>query len=132
MRHLGAGLAIPDFPLAFGKVIPAFTSVAIVANFAHRAWGIIVACIILGFGPAVMTKTRGALRGIYGTLLVAVVVQILFGAFTVWSAKAPLVTSVHVVTGAFVLGTALVFALTAALVETRVDARVVVGREATA
>src|SRR3977135_752786 len=36
MRHLGAGLAIPDFPMSFGRLVPAFTSAAIVVNFAHR------------------------------------------------------------------------------------------------
>src|SRR5512142_381994 len=36
VRHLGAGLAIPDFPLSFGKIIPPFTSEAVVANFVHR------------------------------------------------------------------------------------------------
>src|SRR5262245_61660957 len=36
MRHLDAGLAIPDFPLAFGRVIPPLTDVRVVVHFAHR------------------------------------------------------------------------------------------------
>ena len=36
MRHTGAGLAIPDFPLAFGHVIPPVWSPPIAIHFAHR------------------------------------------------------------------------------------------------
>ena len=36
MRHMGAGLAIPDFPLAFGKVVPSLESLPEQINFAHR------------------------------------------------------------------------------------------------
>jgi len=32
MRHLGAGLAIPDFPASMGGVVPPFTSTAIVVT----------------------------------------------------------------------------------------------------
>src|SRR4051794_23022190 len=36
MRHTGAGLAIPDFPLAFGHVIPPVWDAKIAIHFAHR------------------------------------------------------------------------------------------------
>src|SRR3954470_6550842 len=47
MRHLNAGLAIPDFPLSFGKVVPPLTSAAIAINYAHRAGAVIVALSII-------------------------------------------------------------------------------------
>src|SRR5688500_10186302 len=47
MRHLGAGLAIPDFPLSFGRVIPEFATVNIAAAFVHRAGGFIVAAAVI-------------------------------------------------------------------------------------
>src|SRR5437588_1672488 len=42
MRHLGAGLAIPDFPLSFGRLVPQFTTLEIAVNFVHRVGG---ACV---------------------------------------------------------------------------------------
>ena len=36
MRHAGAGLAIPDFPLAFGKIIPPIHTQAVAIHFLHR------------------------------------------------------------------------------------------------
>jgi hypothetical protein len=32
MRHMGAGLAIPDFPLAFGRLVPPLDSSAVVVH----------------------------------------------------------------------------------------------------
>src|SRR5207244_2531995 len=37
MRHTGAGLAIPDFPLMFGRLLPPFWTEAVAIHFAHRA-----------------------------------------------------------------------------------------------
>ena len=36
MRHTGAGLAIPDFPLSFGQLIPTHWDSKIAIHFAHR------------------------------------------------------------------------------------------------
>src|SRR5207244_7054981 len=47
MRHTNAGLAIPDFPLAFGRIIPPFTSDKVVIHFAHRMGAVIVAAMIV-------------------------------------------------------------------------------------
>src|SRR5213082_3137758 len=47
MRHLGAGLAIPDFPLSFGRLVPHFTSLEIAVNFAHRAGGACVGALVI-------------------------------------------------------------------------------------
>ena len=40
-----------------------------------------------------------------------VVVQVTLGALTVWSRKAPYITSVHVLTGALILGTCMLLVL---------------------
>jgi cytochrome c oxidase assembly protein subunit 15 len=42
MRHTGAGLAIPDFPLSYGHVIPPFWNQPIALNFAHRLGALLV------------------------------------------------------------------------------------------
>ena len=39
MRHDKAGLAIPDFPLALGRVVPPLTSFPVAIHFAHRVVG---------------------------------------------------------------------------------------------
>jgi len=104
MRHLGAGLAIPDFPLSFGSVIPSFTSAAITVNFAHRVGAVVVAI-------AIIAAARRASRSVAFTMISIVALQILLGAFTVWSGKHPLITSLHVMTGAATLAISLIYAL---------------------
>src|SRR6185503_14538707 len=47
MRHTGAGLAIPDFPLMFGQLIPPHWDAKIAVHFAHRMGALIVSLAIL-------------------------------------------------------------------------------------
>ena len=47
MRHTGAGLAIPDFPLAFGHLIPPMWDAKIAIHFAHRMGALTVATLVL-------------------------------------------------------------------------------------
>src|SRR3989454_3577655 len=42
MRHMGAGLAIPDFPLAFGRVLPPLVTPSVTIHFAHRVGALAV------------------------------------------------------------------------------------------
>ena len=42
MRHNDAGLAIPDFPLAFGHVLPPAWNAKVAIHFAHRVGAVIV------------------------------------------------------------------------------------------
>ena len=133
MRHLGAGLAIPDFPLAFGRLIPSIGSVEIATNFAHRTFGMALALVIVLLAPMVFRRGNRFLRINYAMLLMAVMVQILLGAYTIWSEKAPVLTSFHVMTGAFIFATTIVFALAADLLERPSGAPVPLGaREALA
>ena len=43
MRHTGAGLAIPDFPLMFGHLWPTHWDAKIAVHFAHRVGALLVA-----------------------------------------------------------------------------------------
>jgi cytochrome c oxidase assembly protein subunit 15 len=115
MRHTDAGLAIPDFPLAFGRIIPPFTSGKIVIHFAHRAGAAIVAAMIIWTFSRIMRSYsdhsllfRPAL-----VMLVLLTVQLALGATTVWTAKAVIPTTAHVLTGALVLGTSFLLTLRA-------------------
>ena len=117
MRHLGAGLAIPDFPLSFGHIIPPFTSARIVANFAHRGGAVVVAIAVVSMYIRLLRfEPRHPLRQIGNMLILVVPVQILLGAYTVWSGKQPVITSLHVATGALTLAFTLLLALTARVV----------------
>ena len=54
MRHMGAGLAIPDFPLAFGKILPPLESIPEQINFAHRVGAIVVTVMVCWTAIAVL------------------------------------------------------------------------------
>ena len=115
MRHTGAGLAIPDFPLAFGHLIPPMWDAKIAVHFAHRVGALVVATTIVATtGHALYHHGgRGELRRPSLLLLALVAVQITLGALTVLSGKQFIINSLHVVTGAAVLGTSLVLTLRA-------------------
>ncbi|MBI4263589.1 MAG: heme A synthase [Acidobacteria bacterium] len=115
MRHTDAGLAIPDFPLAFGRLLPPFWSAAIAVHYAHRVGALVVAALILAAATRVFVhqRVRVELRRPSVLLLVLVVLQIALGALTVLSGKQYIVNSLHVVVGALVLATSLVLTLRA-------------------
>src|SRR6185369_17692483 len=46
MRHMHAGLAIPDFPLAFGRLVPPLVTPYIAVHFAHRVGALVVAVAV--------------------------------------------------------------------------------------
>jgi cytochrome c oxidase assembly protein subunit 15 len=114
MRHLGAGLAIPDFPLSFGRIVPSFTSLEVGVNFAHRVGAICVATLVIATAVRLRRFESGhPLRQLANLLVTIVMIQIVLGGYVVWSGKQPLMTSVHVMTGAATLALSLLTALTA-------------------
>ncbi len=115
MRHTDAGLAIPDFPFAFGRLIPPVWDAKIAIHFAHRVGALIVASMVIATtGHALYHHgRRGELRRPSILLLALVAVQITLGALTVLSGKQFIINSLHVVTGAAVFGTSLVLTLRA-------------------
>jgi cytochrome c oxidase assembly protein subunit 15 len=126
MRHQHAGLAIPDFPLAYGKLWPAMdpasvthynqqrlevvslnpiTATQIVLQLIHRA----MALLILGSVGLCALSARRQLGG-NNTLarlamlwLGLILIQALLGAATIWSNKAADIATLHVVVGALSL-----------------------------
>jgi cytochrome c oxidase assembly protein subunit 15 len=113
MRHTGAGLAIPDFPLAFGYLVPPVWSAPIAVHFAHRVGALMVACAILATAFHVGYHHRGRrdLLRPAALLVLLVVAQVTLGALVVLSRLQPVVNTAHVVNGALVLGTSLVLTL---------------------
>lgn len=115
MRHTGAGLAIPDVPWAFGRLIPPVWTTPIAIHFAHRAGALIVTALVLATIGHVLYhhRSRGELRRPSLLLAALVAIQITLGALTVLTGKHYIINSLHVVTGAMVLGTSLVLTLRA-------------------
>jgi cytochrome c oxidase assembly protein subunit 15 len=124
MRHQHAGLAISDFPLAYGQWWPDIEAEAVAAYNARRvevvaanpitafqiglqmvhrlmAAGILVAVSACFW----VTPARTALRGWVTLWLVLILVQVALGAWTIWSNKAADVATLHVVVGALSLVT---------------------------
>ena len=85
----------------------------IAVHFAHRVGALVVTLAIMGTAARVWSRHRRQHELIGpATLLVALVaVQIVLGAFTVWSRRAVWINSAHVVCGALVLATSLVLTL---------------------
>jgi len=141
MRHTESGLAIQDFPttgghwfpwfdtttlvsvndwrfahnMEYGRELPPVTMSQVVIHFIHRFWAVVVTLAIL----TLFTKSvRGhwaagkVSRATY-LLVIGVIIQFSLGALTVWTHKAPNITSLHVVTGAALLGVATLLALRA-------------------
>ena len=113
MRHIDAGMAIPDFPLAFGHLVPPFWNAGIAVHYAHRIGAILVTTAILATAGHVWYhhRTRRELVRPATLLVVFVLLQITLGAFVIWSGLQPLINTAHVVNGALVLSTSLVLTL---------------------
>ena len=115
MRHTDAGLAIPDFPLAFGHLIPPFTSPKIAIHFAHRVGALVVTTMIVWTFIRIQ-KSYSEHPLLYRpalTMMLLLLLQLTLGAFTVWTAKAVIPTTAHVANGALILGTSMLLTLRA-------------------
>ncbi|HET6362565.1 MAG TPA: COX15/CtaA family protein [Gemmatimonadota bacterium] len=113
VRHTGAGLAIPTFPLAFGRVIPPLDSFPVAIHFAHRVGAIVVA-VPVAWVAARALRCHGNLPRIVRPallLLALLAVQVGLGAWVILSYKSAWVTSAHLGTGALLFATALTLAL---------------------
>jgi cytochrome c oxidase assembly protein subunit 15 len=114
MRHLGAGLAIPDFPLSFGRVVPELVSTNVISAYVHRAGGFLVAAAVIAMAVRLLRYEKAhPLRGLGNLLLAVVSAQVLLGGYVIWSQKQPHITSLHVMVGASTLALSLILTLSA-------------------
>jgi cytochrome c oxidase assembly protein subunit 15 len=113
MRHTDAGLAIPDFPLAFGRLVPPIWNFAIAIHFAHRVGALLVTLLVIATTAHVFYHHGrvATLRRPSIVLLVLLAVQVTLGAIVVLGGKPYVINSLHVVTGALVLATSLLLTL---------------------
>ena len=134
MRHYQAGLAIPDFPLSYGKLIPPMNQAELDAanlyradqpnldtvtlgqiwlHFAHRIGAIFVTLFVLHVATKALLRysSEPKIRRPAIVLLALLLVQICLGIMTVLFRKPADIASAHVAVGALVLVTT--FVLTA-------------------
>jgi len=115
MRHMKAGLAIPDFPLSFGHLVPPFFNAGIAIHFIHRLWALVVVAAAVRVSLRIMSRHAGDASLLRPLMLLGLLVpaQVLLGATAVWTGKAVIPTTAHVAGGAAILAVSLVLALRA-------------------
>jgi cytochrome c oxidase assembly protein subunit 15 len=113
VRHSGAGLAIPDFPLAFGRLVPPFETPLIALHFAHRAGALVVSVMVLTLATGLVrgAETNAHLRRLAVLAVALLVAQIALGASIIWTRRAVVPTTTHLVVGAALLATCVVATL---------------------
>lgn len=113
MRHIEAGVAIPDFPFAFGHVLPPIWTPGIAVHFAHRVGAVLVTAAVLATAGHIWFhhRERRELSRPAAFLVLFVLTQVTLGAYVIWSGLQPTINTAHVVNGALVLATSLVLTL---------------------
>jgi cytochrome c oxidase assembly protein subunit 15 len=123
VRHTGAGLVIPDFPLAYGRLIPPYLSQAILIHFLHRLGAIAVSVCVILLVIRIVKHHRQDVSLLNPAMLLTglLVMQLVLGALIIWSKRAVVPTTAHVAFGAALLATTLVVPLRSFHLETRLS-----------
>ncbi|MDA0348494.1 MAG: COX15/CtaA family protein [Verrucomicrobia bacterium] len=104
MRHSGAGLAIPTFPLTpEGGLIPESWNFRVGIHFAHRCMAVIIFLSYIFWASQMVTSKALDVRiknlGWIGIFLLFT--QVTLGAMVIWTYRSSVPTTVHVLVGAF-------------------------------
>ncbi len=136
MRHYQAGLAVPDLPLAYGKLIPSTDASSLSVYNQHRAWdlhlppvtagqiwlhmghrlgAVLVTLMILHIVTVAFLRFRNerSIRNPAILLLGLLIAQITLGVLTVLMRKPADIASAHVAVGALTLVTTFVLTIRA-------------------
>lgn len=130
MRHTESGLIVPDFPLAYGQLIPSLSADAlekytlqlramqlrkvvdgmvgadqIIVHLLHRIWGFVVGGIVLWFAVRLQKQKRvsGRLAMLGWILEFGILMQIALGITTILTQKNIEIATAHVSSGALLL-----------------------------
>ncbi|MDB6123859.1 MAG: Cytochrome oxidase assembly [Pedosphaera sp.] len=129
MRHQHAGLAIPDFPLAYHKIWPPMDAASVATynqtrdaaegtnpitafqiglQMLHRIMALLIGIAVVY--SAWLTRRQLGVRNPLAKLSLVwvglILLQVTLGAYTIWSNKAADIATVHVMVGALSLVTA--------------------------
>jgi cytochrome c oxidase assembly protein subunit 15 len=113
-RHSGFGLAIPDWPLSFGQLLPNEWSLAILLQFSHTRVGAFIVLVLvnwLSFKVCTRYADEKALFWPAACAALLVWLQCFLGILVIATEKSIVPTSVHVITGAALLASVLVLTL---------------------
>ena len=107
MRHYKAGLAIPDFPLAMGRLVPPLESFPVIIHYTHRVWALVVLAVAAALVWRILRDHRHEARLVVGACVLGglLLLQIALGASVVLSQRGLVSTSLHVLGGAAIIGT---------------------------
>jgi cytochrome c oxidase assembly protein subunit 15 len=134
MRHQHAGLAIPDFPLSYGKVWPAtnpdalasynahrisvteegpITAFQVELQMAHRLVALVISILVAACAWLARHRLGGKdlLTKLAIFWLVLIFAQVALGAATIWTNKAADLATAHVMIGALSLVTGALWCL---------------------
>jgi cytochrome c oxidase assembly protein subunit 15 len=126
MRHQHAGLAIPDFPTAYGKVWPdldaasidrynharvevsalnSITAFQVSLQMIHRLVAVLIGLAVVGCAALAARRLgrRHPLSRFSRIWLGLIALQILLGAATIWTGKSADIATAHVAVGALAL-----------------------------
>ena len=115
MRHLGAGLAIPTYPLTpEGGIMPKVHNTFVDLNFTHtRFLALLVVIHVFLLARRAIASGEVRLARPAFLLMALIVAQVVMGMFVIWQLRPPVLTTLHVVNGAAVLATTLLIAVRA-------------------
>ena len=128
MRHLGAGLAIPTFPLTpEGTLIPQVHNALVDLHLTHRMWALVVTGLALIVVTKIFTSLRAERRLLRPAvwLIVLLAMQISLGASIIWLKRPPLPTSLHVLAGAAILMISFILAVRGSRFSSLAEARII-------
>lgn len=116
VRHAAAAQAIPDYPLAFGRLVPPADALAVgpvLVNFVHRIGALAVVVVLAATIWRVLSRHSNHPELVRPALLVALllVVEIVLGALALSPAGLPIVRTSLVAVGGLIMATTVVLAL---------------------
>lgn len=116
MRQTGAGLAIPDYPLAFGQVLPPAEMLAsgtVALSFLHRVTAVVTAVLVAFTFARIWTKHSSSPELVRPAwvLLGTILLQVALGGIVTLTGPNVFVNTAHVAGGALAFAAALVVAL---------------------
>jgi cytochrome c oxidase assembly protein subunit 15 len=101
--------------LSYGHLLPPAWPLPVAIHFAHRMGALVVLLLVVANVAAIWRRHRERpelMRPVWA-LMAIVATQVSLGAAVVLSRKPPVINTLHVATGALVLGTSLILALRA-------------------
>ncbi|MFN7181832.1 MAG: COX15/CtaA family protein [Planctomycetota bacterium] len=130
MRHRGIGLIIPDFPTSFGKLFPPFNNlpynpnapfpitysefkINVILTFTHRFLGFLIFLFASGILLGLRKYNWGDRRVIKLAMVIffEIIFQIILGALIISMQAPTILTVLHTLVGASILGLSVVFLL---------------------